>query len=120
MTHAAETNVIRATFPATGAGAPAAITETSLSLTAPALGAEPQRSFETNQYAARVVWYDLLSRDTVRVGETFTVGDYLAHITLTPKPGFTLSGVTSFTVPGRSVLDGSQAIHLSVYYGSAQ
>jgi len=106
--HAAETNVIRATFPATGAGAPAAITETNLPLTAPVVGAEPQRSFETNQYAARVVWLDVIWGPAMTNGETFVAGrDYGAYITLTPKPGFTLSGVTNFTVSGktRPVLD---------------
>lgn len=68
-------------------------------VTAPALGNAPATTIETAQYTGSVTW-------SPAVSGTFAADtSYTATITLTPKAGFTLQGVSAnfFTVAGTSI-----------------
>ena len=86
VTNEAETGVVKAVFPKTGA-ADAAVAIKMIPLAAPVAGAAPQASIETDEYTGRVSW-------SPAVGGAFAgKTGYTASIMLTAKPGFTLSGV---------------------------
>jgi hypothetical protein len=98
-TNLANSGVITATFPATGA-TPATVINTAAitGVTVPAIGATPVAAIaETPQYSGVVTW----NPDHA----TFAEGTiYTATITLTAKAGYTLQGVAAnfFTVAGTS------------------
>ena len=96
VTHSANSGVVTAVFPSTSA-----VTITLLAIpgvTAPVTGATPVTSVTTNaQYTGTINWspaHGAFAGSTV----------YTATITLTPKAGYTLTGVAAnnFTVTGAS------------------
>jgi hypothetical protein len=99
MSNAANSGVVTAAFPATAA--PAVVSIKAIpGVTPPVLGATPVTAIsETAQYTGTVIW--------VPSENPFTDATvYTATITLTAKPGFTLSGVTGnfFTVAGATTM----------------
>ena len=97
VTNSAESGAVTAVFPATGA-APATVINIAAipGITAPVLGATPVITItETAQYTGTVSW----SPDDDPFAATTM---YTATITLTAKPGYTLTGVAAnfFTVAG--------------------
>jgi len=104
-TNAANSGVITAVFPATGEAPLTVITPGAISgVTPPVTGFEPVTSItSTTQYTGTVSW----SPDpfTLSGGKFAASTEYTATITLTPKTGYTLTGVgaNSFTVAGTSI-----------------
>ena len=99
VSNAANSGVVTAAFPATSA--PAAVNIKAIpGVTPPVLGATPVTAItETAQYTGTVTW--------VPNHNPFTDATvYTATITLTAKPGFTLTGVTAnfFTVAGATTV----------------
>ncbi len=99
VSNAANSGVVTAAFPATAA--PAVVSIKAIpGVTPPVLGATPVSAItETAQYTGTVIW--------VPSEDPFTDATvYTATITLTAKPGFTLSGVTAdfFTVAGATTV----------------
>lgn len=92
-TNAADSGVVTAVFPETAAVIDIAVIP---GVTAPVVGATPETTItETAQYTGTVTW--------APVAATFAVGTvYTAWIILTPKAGYTLTGVAAnfFTVAG--------------------
>lgn len=99
-TNAANSGIITAVFPATEPNPPTVISLTTIQgVTAPVRGATPVSVItETAQYTGTVSW----TPAAVTFGPE-TV--YTATITLTPKSGYTLTGVAAnaFTVPGATL-----------------
>ncbi|MDR2595764.1 MAG: hypothetical protein LBC76_00445 [Treponema sp.] len=97
--NAANSGVITADFSKTADTVAAAITQ----VTAPVAGASPVNNFTNTQYDGGVVWSPTVS-GTFAAGTTYT-----ATITLTPKTGYTLYGVTSnfFTLTGATSVSNS-------------
>ena len=98
-TNPANSGVITAVFPATGAsGTDAVISIAAIAgVTAPAHGATPVTTITANdQYSGTVTWAPTVS------GTFDYATAYTATITLTPKSGYTLTGVAAdfFTVAG--------------------
>ena len=104
VSNAANSGVITAVFPATEAS------KISLAeiggVTAPVAGATPKTTVtETAQYTGVVVW-------SPAVASTFDYAQtYTATITLTPKTGYTFTGVTanSFTVAGATATNAANS-----------
>jgi len=100
-TNAPGSGVVTAVFPATAA--PVAINIAAIAgVTAPVRGATPDMTVdETAQYTATVTWAPIETPFYWNV-------IYVATITITPKPGYTLAGVAEdfFTVAGAQ-----QALH---------
>jgi len=96
-TNDADSGVVTAMFPAT----PATITISAIDgVTVPVAGAAPVTAItETSQYTGTVIWAPSPS-----VFDHNTV--YMAQITLTPKSGYTLTGVPAnfFTVAGTTAV----------------
>jgi len=94
VTHSADSGVVTAAFPTTSI---VAISQLAIpGVSAPVTGATPATSFEASQYTGIISW-------SPTVSGTFVVDTaYTATITLSPKPGYTLTGVVenSFTVAG--------------------
>jgi hypothetical protein len=86
--------VVKATFPAT---ALKALDPAVISVPAPVTGAQPVRTIaDTAQYSATIEW-----SPNIPTNGTFAPGtEYTAKITITPKTGYTLTGVPAndFTV----------------------
>ncbi len=104
VSNSADSGVITAVFPATAAAPDTIISLTAVSgVTAPARGGTPVSAItETAQYTGSVSWSPAHS--------TFAASTaYTATITLTPKTGYTLTGVAanSFTVTGASSVSNS-------------
>ncbi len=101
-THGANANVVTYTFPRTED----AVIDTAITLTAPVAGEEPQTTIDDNDtYTATVEW-------TPAVSGTFGYyQDYTATITITPKTGYTLTGVSanSYTVNGNATTHSANA-----------
>jgi hypothetical protein len=75
----------------------------------PASRTAPETAFDGEQYGGTVTWYYAGEPD-ILVGETFEYGRPLkAEVTLTPKDGFTLSGLpaNAFTHRGSTGLSGA-------------
>ena len=100
-TNPANTGVVTAVFPATAAATAATVTIAAIpGVTAPITGAAPDTTVTaTTQYTGTVMWFP----PYFWPGGTFA-GEkvYEAHIILTPKAGYTLTGVAAdfFTVAG--------------------
>ena len=96
-TNAIDSGVVTAVFPATGAAIDTVVTITDIpGVTAPVRNVTPDLLItETDQYTGTIAW---TPSDSPYVAETV----YTATITLTPKSGFTLTGVAadSFVVAG--------------------
>ena len=97
VSNSADSGVVTAVFPTTGATPPTAINIAAIpGVTAPVTGATPKTAItETAQYTGTIAW----SGSPV----TFAASTaYTATITLTAKPGYTLTGVAAnfFTVAG--------------------
>jgi hypothetical protein len=98
VSNSANSGVITAVFPRTGGSAknPVIIDATAIEgVTIPATGGTPVTTIENEQYSGTVTW----SPDH----STFNAStEYTATITLTPKAGYTLQGVTFnyFTIDG--------------------
>jgi hypothetical protein len=91
-TNAANSGTIQAVFPATDT----TINITAIPVAVPVTGVMPQTTVNTGQYTGNIVW-------SPGVSGTFAAGTpYTATITLSPKTGYTLAGVSSFTVAGAS------------------
>ena len=104
VSNPANSGVITATFPATGVIPPVVINIAAIpGVTAPVAGATPVTVIpETAQYTGAVTW----SGNPVTFAYNTT---YTATITLTAKPGFTLTGVGAnfFTVAGAITVSNS-------------
>ena len=105
VTNAVNSGVVTAAFPATSAPAPVS-TKAIPGVTPPVLGGTPVTTITaTAQYTGTVIWAP--PEDPFSDGQVYT-----AHITLTAKPGYTLSGVAAnfFTVAGAtSVTNGANS-----------
>lgn len=99
-TNSVDSGVVTAVFPATGSAPPTVINIAAISgVAAPIIGVTPVTTItETDQYTGTVTW------DGGWAWSSRFCGDkaYTATITLTAKPGYTLTGVTAnyFTVAG--------------------
>lgn len=106
VTNPVNSGVITAVFPATAATAPTSINIAAIpDVIAPVVGAIPDTTeIDTEQYTGSVAW---TPEDDPYKGETV----YTATITLTPKAGFTLTGVTAnfFTVAGETATNAANS-----------
>ncbi|MCL2482793.1 MAG: InlB B-repeat-containing protein [Propionibacteriaceae bacterium] len=106
VTNAANSGKVTATFPATGPGPISSIPVDTLDVpgvTTPVAGEHPVTSVDTSEYTGTVTWSP--ADDPFADGTTYT-----ATVTLTPKIGYTLTGVAanSFKVIGATTTTNPQ------------
>ena len=98
VTHAANSSIVIAAFPGTGASPNVPVNSRAISgLTAPATGNQRDTTITSNaQFTGTVSWSPTMTSSSTYAASTV----YTATITLTPATGYTLSGVTAnfFTV----------------------